>query len=331
MQFVQAAGVEMHVVPRETVVASLARRQHGVVSTAQLHQAGLGPNAIASRVAKGWLRSLHRGIYAVGVLESDLTRPAAALLAASDGAALSHRTAAVIWRLLRTRPADPVELSLFNARGRNKEGVRVHHAALTPPELRQRHGLRLTAPARTLLDLAATSPGEVEEALNEARILRLVTAKELASLLDRCPRHRGARALREAIGPGPDLTRSEAERRLLDLVRAAGLPAPRTNVRVAGHEVDLYWPRHNLVVEFDGWAYHSSRAAFERDRRRDADLQLAGQTVLRVTHRMLTRGRDALIARLAIALHARANVNTGIEGADSNGSGGIEGVGRTAA
>jgi very-short-patch-repair endonuclease len=56
------------------------------------------------------------------------------------------------------------------------------------------------------------------------------------------------------------------------------------------------------VVEFDGWAYHSSRAAFERDRRRDADLQLAGQRVLRVTHQMLTRGRDALIARFAVAL-----------------------------
>jgi very-short-patch-repair endonuclease len=315
----------------DEAVAALARRQHGAISIAQLRAAGLGPHAVAARVDRGWLRRLHRGVYAVGPVESALTGASAALLGAAGEAALSHRTAAVIWRLLPARPADPVDLTLLNAGGSKRRGVRVHHAALTPPELRQRHGLRLTAPARTLLDLAATSPGEVEEALNEARILRLVTAKELASLLDRCPRHRGARALREAIGPGPDLTRSEAERRLLDLVWAAGLPAPRTNVRVAGHEVDLYWPRHNLVVEFDGWAYHSSRAAFERDRRRDADLQLAGLRVLRVTHRMLTRGRDALIARLAIALHARANVNTGIEGADSNGSGGIEGVGRTAA
>ncbi len=162
--------------------------------------------------------------------------------------------------------------------------------------------MRLTAPARTLLDLAATSPRELDEALNEARILRLVTPKDFASLLDRCPRHRGARTLRDAISDGPDLTRSEAERRLLALIRTAGLPLPRTNVRLAGHEVDLYWPDHHLVVEFDGWAYHSSRAAFERDRRRDADLQLAGQRVLRVTHQMLTHERDALIARFAVAL-----------------------------
>jgi very-short-patch-repair endonuclease len=297
VQVVAPAGVEMHVIPHE-----LARRQHGVVSTRQLNAAGLGPNGIARQVAKGWLRPMHRGIYAVGVLENDLTRPAAALLATGEGAALSHRTAAAMWRLLPARAADPVDLTLFNARGRNRQGVRVHHAELSPADLRHRHGLRLTAPARTLLDLAATSPRELDEALNEARILRLVTPKDLASLLDRCPRHRGVRVLRDAVAEGPDLTRSEAERRLLALIRAAGLPSPRTNVRVAGYEVDLYWPDHHLVVEFDGWAYHSSRAAFERDRRRDADLQLAGQRVLRVTHQMLTRGRDALIARFAVAL-----------------------------
>ena len=307
----------MRVVPRradDTVVA-LARRQHGAVSTAQLNAVGLGRNAIASRAERGWLKRAHRGVYIVGALETDLTAPAAALLAAGKDAALSHRTAAVVWGLLARRPADPIDVTLFNARGAKRRGVHYHHhPEIEPADLRQRHGLRLTAPARTALDLAATTPRELDEALNEARILRLVTPRELAALLDRCPRHRGARALREAVAEGPDLTRSEAERRLLALIRAAGLPTPRTNARVAGYEVDMHWPAHNLVVEFDGWAYHSSRAAFERDRRRDADLQLAGLTVLRVTHQMLTGGRDALIGRLALALHAPANGNGGIDG-----------------
>jgi hypothetical protein len=48
---------------------------------------------------------------------------------------------------------------------------------------------------------------------------------------------------------------------LVRLLRAAGLPAPQTNVRVGGYEVDFYWPRARLVVELDGWAYHSSREA----------------------------------------------------------------------
>ncbi len=301
----------------DEAVAELARRQHGAISIAQLRAAGLGPHAVAARVNRGWLRRLHRGVYAVGPVETGLTAASAALLGAGEQAVLSHRTAAVIWRLLPGRPADPVDITLLKAGGSKRHGVRMHHAALTPADLRHRHGLRLTAPARTLLDIAATSPGELDEALNEARILRLVTPEELESLRERCPKHRGAPARRAAIADGPELTRSEAERRLHALVRAAGLPAPRTNVRVGGHEVDLYWPGHNLVVEFDGWAYHSSRAAFERDRRRDADLQLAGQRVLRVTHRMLTRGRDALIARFAIALQTPANVNGGIEGGGS--------------
>ena len=101
---------------------------------------------------------------------------------------------------------------------------------------------------------------------------------------------------------GTEMTRSEAERRLLDLIRRAGLPRPHTNVKVRGHEVDIYWPEHRLVVEFDGWAYHSTRAAFERDRERDAALQLAGERVIRVTHRQLTRRPEALVARFATGL-----------------------------
>ena len=92
------------------------------------------------------------------------------------------------------------------------------------------------------------------------------------------------------------------ERRLRALVEQAGLPAPRTNVKVAGHEVDLYWPAHRLVVEFDGWNTHSSRSAFESDRLKDAALQLAGERVLRVTGRQLDRRPEQLVARLAVAI-----------------------------
>jgi very-short-patch-repair endonuclease len=41
------------------------------------------------------------------------------------------------------------------------------------------------------------------------------------------------------------------------------------------------------VVELDGFAFHRTRAAFERDRARDAALQLAGFRVLRITHKRL--------------------------------------------
>jgi len=304
VSFGVGGGVEIHVTPPwiDEAIVALSRRQHGVVSTRDLLAAGVGPHAIEARVARGWLRRLHRGVYAVGALESELTAPAGAILATGGRAALSHRTAATIWGVVAARPADPVQITLLNARSNGRRGVEVHTNVLEQRDIRTRHGLPLTAPARTLKDLAATAPDELEHAINEAQIQRLVTHDELRHLLTlpRC----GVRALRHALEDGPQLTRSEAECRLLDLIRRAGLPPPQTNVRVAGHEVDLHWPSHDLVVEFDGWAYHRTRAAFERDRRRDADLQLAGQRVIRVTHRQLGGEPEALVARFAGALAA---------------------------
>ena len=98
------------------------------------------------------------------------------------------------------------------------------------------------------------------------------------------------------------MTRSEAERALLALIRRAGLPRPETNVRVLGHEVDALWRTRRLVVEVDGFGVHGTRAAFERDRRRDAALVAAGHRVIRVTWRQLAQEPELLVARLAAAL-----------------------------
>lgn len=105
----------------------------------------------------------------------------------------------------------------------------------------------------------------------------------------------------EDLTGSPAVTRSEAERRLLDLIRSAGLPAPRANAAVGRWSVDLHWPAQRLVVEVDGFAYHGGRAAFERDRRKDADLQAAGLRVARLSWRQITQEPlmiTALLARL---------------------------------
>jgi very-short-patch-repair endonuclease len=118
------------------------------------------------------------------------------------------------------------------------------------------------------------------------------------------PRHRGVNALRAAIATQPKLTRSEAERRLVELIRAARLPEPLTNATIGRHEVDLLWDASRLVVEVDGYAFHSTRSAFERDRRRDAELHAIGYRVLRVTWRQIADDREALVATLAGAIAA---------------------------
>ena len=285
-------------------IARLAARQHGVVTTADLVAAGLGRGAIARRVADGRLRPLHRGVYLVGPLVGARTREMAAALAC-DGV-VSHHAAAALWGF---RPAwhGPIDVTTTRQL-RPRPGIRIHRTRQL--EATRRDEIPLTTPARTLLDLAThLDERALARAIEEAQLLRITTPAQLTSLNARSSGRHGARALTTALQQAhdPRLTRSEAERRFLDLIRAARLPAPETNVRVAGYEVDFLWRAQRLVVEVDGFAYHSSRAAFERDRRKDAALQAAGLRVVRVTYRQIADEREVLIARIA-TLHARAAI-----------------------
>ena len=102
---------------------------------------------------------------------------------------------------------------------------------------------------------------------------------------------RGAAALQRAIdGDGePTLTDSELEELMLALCDEHRLPRARPRAWVAGLKVDFLFAASRLVVETDGYRYHRSRRAFERDRERDAILARAGYRTLRFTHRQLTR------------------------------------------
>jgi very-short-patch-repair endonuclease len=64
------------------------------------------------------------------------------------------------------------------------------------------------------------------------------------------------------------------------------------NVLVDDHEVDLFWPGHRLVVELDSQAFHTSPRAFERDRRKSAELEARGYSVLRFTWAQVTGEPD---------------------------------------
>jgi Protein of unknown function (DUF559) len=118
----------------------------------------------------------------------------------------------------------------------------------------------------------------LEQAVAEAYARRLVSGHGLVGVLARYPRRRGCRRLREVIGDAvpPARTRAAAEERLLSLIRAASVPAPETNARIGGREVDFLWRGHRLIVEIDGFAFHSSRVKFEHDHVRDAVLMANG-------------------------------------------------------
>jgi very-short-patch-repair endonuclease len=159
--------------------------------------------------------------------------------------------------------------------------------------------------ARTLVDLAGVlDQTGIERAWHRANMLDLLDVNAVHDLLRNGHGRRGARRLRALLldDAVEVVTRSELEERFLALCRDAGLPRPEVNARVeasgATYEVDFLWRDQHLVVETDGWGPHHTRAAFEADRRRDADLLVAGVRVLRFTWRQITREAGHVSATL---------------------------------
>jgi very-short-patch-repair endonuclease len=290
-------------VPKDMLIGELAGRQYGVVSRSQMLAMGIGSGAIETRVRRHYLHRLHRGVYAVGHLARvPLAREMAAVLACGADSAVSHRSAAVVWRLLAPGEDEEIDVTVPASGARRRPGLRVHNSTrLSPQDVRRLRGLPVTAPWRTLIDLAGAAPArELELATQEALARRLLNARRLVTELDHYRGRKGLRRLKDLLESDAPraLTRSEAEERFLALVRAAGLPAPEVNVRIHGHEVDFFWREQGLVVEVDGFQFHSSRAAFERDRRRDAHLQTHGLRVVRVTWRQIVDAPYATLTHL---------------------------------
>jgi very-short-patch-repair endonuclease len=282
-----------------------------VVARWQLLALGLTAAAIDSLVKRGLLHVLYRGVYSVGhrVLPP-WAGEMGAVLACGDGALLSHRSAAHLWALL-PYPARkrPVDVTVRSRHSRARPGIRVHRVRrLHPRDVRTCKGIPVTTPARTILDLAGTEPYRVfEQALAEGQAQRRVTHRHLEAALERSRRRPGAAVLRAALvaDAEPALTRSDAEELFLVQVRSAGLPAPETNARLGPYEVDFLWRAERLAIEVDSFRFHSSRAAFERDRLRDAELQADGFRVMRVTWRHLVDHPEETVVRLTRVLQAR--------------------------
>ena len=276
-------------------------RQYGHVTRAQALAAGMRPGAFNGRVHRGYLHRVHRGVYRVGhTAPLDFAREMAAVLACGTRTVVSHDSGAYLYALA-PRPEGDVHLT--GPERRSRPGIRLHRSPLTLGDVTRWAGVPVTRPARTLVDLAAGADMLlVERAVEDALRRRLVTRSALTVEARRG--RPGSATIRELLRleRAPALTRSEAEGRLVALIRAAGLPAPEYNVRVLGLEVDLVWPEHGLVVEVDGFTYHSGRAAFERDRIRDARLTASGLRVMRITWRQLSARPHAVVARLAEAL-----------------------------
>lgn len=236
-------------------------------------------------------------MYAVGHRKvTKRGRVMAAVLACGPGALASHRTAAWLWEVLSdNRPR--TDVTVIGRSGAGRAGITVHRPRGIGDEDRAIvDGIPCTGVARTLLDVAATEPPRLlRRAYEESERRRVLDLRDVRRVLDGARGHRGAGPLgalvAQAAGPVP-VTRSEVERAFLDLVHAEGLPPPAMNVPFGEYELDAVWLDRKVVVEIDHYATHGHRGAFERDRIRDIELQIAGFRTGRVTDGQIARPRE---------------------------------------
>jgi very-short-patch-repair endonuclease/predicted transcriptional regulator of viral defense system len=309
---VTPARAELFDTRPDRAVARRAARQFGVISISELRECGLSYEAVGWRVRKGWLHPLHRGVYAVGHPSPPREgRFIAAVRACGDGALLSHYSAAALWGLVQWDGRYP-EVTLVGSTTRQHRGLRVHRtASLDAADRSSYRGIPVTAPARTLADLACVLDYRLlRRAVRQAQSLRRVSLRDLADVTRRLGRRRGRGNLMRILATGPAPTRSELEDVLLDLILSAGLESPAVNVPmwILGRRVipDFRWAESRVVVEADGAAWHDSKLAREDDAERQALLEEHGDRVLRVTWTQAVSQPQQTIARIRAAGAPRA-------------------------
>lgn len=275
----------------------------------QLLDRGMGRTAIEGRFQRGLLHEYFRGIYVFGARRiSRKGRWMAAVLAGKEGTLLSHKSAARLWQLMPLAD-EYVEVIAPPGRIVRRKGITSHEAVVADDERGVVDGIPVTSPFRTIFDLAAVASGRVvERALHEAEVRQLTDRVSLPMLLERYPRRRGTRVLRELLGSDEPvgITRNEFEEAFLALVDAHGLLRPRMNATLAIRgrffEVDALWEGRRFFVELDSRGVHGTKKRFESDRHRDRILVAEGHRMMHVTWLQLRDEPDAIAADLRSAL-----------------------------
>ena len=270
---------------KDVQLRELVRHQFNRVSKRQLLELGLGERAVEWLMESGRLVTRAQGVFAISpVLEHDEWGHWMEATLTEPGSVLSHVSAAAAfgaWSLRRdfeavTRPG--------SGGPRRHGGLLVYRSSLLAGETTTLKGVPITTPARTLLDLAQTvSDRALARALREMVRLKHTTLHALGDDLGRFRRRRGSRRLATAVarysGLPLDRARSGAEIRALEILRDAGRPLPRLNVKISGEEADLSWPAERRIIEIDGGPFHLDVG---EDARKQHIWEAAGWTVLRI-------------------------------------------------
>lgn len=294
----------------DLVIARLCERQEGVASRSELVDAGLSPQMVDRRLAAGTLRPVHRGVFALAYRRLD--RPAlhhAATRALGGESTVSHDDAAGSWTL-RPIPVGPVQLTLPGTGGRDRrKGIILHRAPIPAGDWVERDGLRITSPARTILDLAPSlARRDLERVLDEAHYRNLVSRCVLAETLERNAGRHGVPALRRVLADhelGSTRTESGLEETFVRAYRAQGRFEFRCQVPLHPYRADLFFAAQRLIVEVDG-PIHRTKRRRAGDAIRDAVLADRGFRTVRVTDEEMDADLGAAVTRVDRELARRA-------------------------
>jgi very-short-patch-repair endonuclease len=297
--------------------AVIASKQHGLINRTQARRAGLNDKAIHVRLDGGrWFRILPEVFQLAGGEMNHRAWMTAAVLWAGDGSAISHSSAAAVWGLDGFSGGEPYHLTIGSKERSPDRRIRLHSCfELTELEPTVIDSVAATSVRKTLFDLAAVGHRRLERAFDQCLREGLVSLAEMWTMIDRPTSvgRRGIRLLRNVVierdgSTAP--TDSEMEDLLLRVVRDNNLPYPVAQHPITLSErtinVDFAYPECSLAIECDSYAWHMDRQAFERDRERDAEAQLLGWNVLRVTWAQL-RHRSDDVAALIRRYLSRAN------------------------
>jgi very-short-patch-repair endonuclease len=283
---------------RSRTAARKASGQKGVITRKQLLDADWSSSAITRWIEKGLLVTEHPGVYRFGhAAPSTEATYLAAVLAAGDEAFLARRAAGHLMRLLRGSPPPP---ELIARNERRIKGIKVKRSrGLDPRDTTIWNGIPCTTVARTLVDLAACLDDyELGRAWHQARVLYRTEPADVEVVLARRPNSKGAKELR-AIMRGKPISLSKLERAFIGLCKEHDFELPETNRIVGGRFVDCRWPKHKLTVELDSYRYHSSRHAWEQDRKRERQARARGDDFRRYTSDDVFEDPRALLHELS--------------------------------
>lgn len=293
---------------RDVALLALASRQHGLVERNQAVRLGVDDDGLARRVAGGLLIRAHPGVYRVaGAPITREQRLLAACLAAGPDTAVSHRSAAHEW-LLGEFP-DVVEIVTPRAQWPRLQGVRVHRSHdLVAGDVTLRHGLPITKPLRTLVDLGQSAPWAVPDGLERGLTAKLFSLAAADAAIERHSRkgRTGVGVFRAAVDQralARNVPESMLEVRFARLCRTHGLPTPAYQHWITPEiRVDFAYVQPKIAVEVDGFGVHGTSHALTTDLARQNHLVLLGWTVLRFTWIHVVKHPDQVARTVLVTL-----------------------------